>query len=344
MSRTGVEEKPPWQSVPQGVRDAVDSRLGSPVSRASRVWGGYAPTPTYRLRLTDGRRAFFKAINPDSNPFMAAAFANERRFYGELAPQIPDWCPALLGSFSTDGWSVLLLEDLGPKSAPPWNDAIARRMMSGLAGFHLSTRGLALPAWVERQSDFIAGNGCSWRWLEDTSEVRNAAGVASTAAAEMESWLRSEGPRLRRIAGRLLDPSLETTLLHVDVRSDNLRWRKGHLYLLDWPHIAAGTPELDAALFAQSIAAEAGPLPEALLPSYERVLKLDAMLMDAAIAAAVGFFAKEAWQPEIPGLPRLRRFQRRQLRATVAWAVRRIGVAEAAWVKSIPESEPALPF
>src|SRR5690606_35852963 len=69
MSRTGVERKPTWKSVPLPVRRAVESALGAPVARAMRIWGGYSGTPTFRLRLADGRRAFMKGANLESTPF-----------------------------------------------------------------------------------------------------------------------------------------------------------------------------------------------------------------------------------------------------------------------------------
>ena len=58
--RGGVEAKPPWRAVPTAVRHEVERLFESPVARAVRVWGGYSPTPTFRLTLADGQRAFFK--------------------------------------------------------------------------------------------------------------------------------------------------------------------------------------------------------------------------------------------------------------------------------------------
>src|SRR4051794_34491324 len=99
MSRTGPEPKPPWQAVPASVRQSVEQTLGAPVQRAVRVWGGYGPTPTFRLRLADDRRAFLKGINPESNDFMRTAFGREVRVYRELGDIIANWAPALYGSF-----------------------------------------------------------------------------------------------------------------------------------------------------------------------------------------------------------------------------------------------------
>jgi hypothetical protein len=57
MPRTGVEEKLPWRSVPTAVRQGVQQALGSPVALGRRVWGGYGPTPTFRLVLAVEVRA-----------------------------------------------------------------------------------------------------------------------------------------------------------------------------------------------------------------------------------------------------------------------------------------------
>src|SRR5947209_3761717 len=145
MPHTGVEPKPPWRAVPAPVRAAVEAALGARVRRATRAWGGYGPAPTFRLQLADGRRAFLKAVGPEDNPFARAAFVREERFYRELGDLIGPWAPALLDAFEGHGWQGLLLEDLGPKSAPPWPPALVRKVVHALAGFHRATLDVPLP-------------------------------------------------------------------------------------------------------------------------------------------------------------------------------------------------------
>ena len=65
------------------------------------------------------------------------------------------------------------------------------------------------------------------------------------------------------------------------------------------------------------------------LPVRERVL-------DCSVAAIAGYFAGNAWRPDPPGLPRLRSIQRRQLRASLAWAARRLGLPEPGWLAAVP--------
>jgi hypothetical protein len=151
MARAGVEPKEPkpaWRSVPPEVRQATQELLGAEVRRALRAWGGYGPTPTYRLRLGDGRAAFLKAAGPASNEFVRAALEREERVYRELGALIGPWAPAFYGAFRRDGWHVMLLEDLGPKTAPPWTPVLTSRVAMAYGDFHQATLGQPVPQWV----------------------------------------------------------------------------------------------------------------------------------------------------------------------------------------------------
>lgn len=115
-----------------------------------------------------------------------------------------------------------------------------------------------------------------------------------------------------------------------------MRWVRGKLYLLDWPHVRVGPAEFDLVAFAQSITIESGLAPEKLVAWYEEHLKLDPIALDSSVAALAGFFASQAIEPHVPELPRLRTFQRQQLAVTLAWAARRLGLPEPAWLNGMP--------
>ena len=120
MSRQGAEAKPPWSAVPRQVREQAATTLGAPVVRAERVYGGYAPSATFRMTLANGKRAFFKASYPlPKGSAVIWQMKAEERTYQQLGPRIAPWAPRFLGSFERDGWLVLLLEDLGPRSVAP---------------------------------------------------------------------------------------------------------------------------------------------------------------------------------------------------------------------------------
>jgi hypothetical protein len=309
--------------------------LGVEVVRGTRVWGGYSPTPTFRLLLTGGRRAFIKGVTRATGDFPWAAIERERRIYRELSAVLGAWQPTYQGDFECDGWRVLLLEDLGPKSAPPWNTGLARRVMYSYSQFHRSTRGTTLPKWLPRPCALLGREGRSWRWA-DTDGVQRLAALAASRERDARLWLQQYAPMLRSLAASSTKPPrLGWSLLHGDTRSDNLRFIGDRLCLFDWPHASVGPIEADIAMFVQSIALESGIDPDLLVSWYEEGVEVDAGMLDAALAALVGFFANQAFQEEIPGLPRLRRFQRQQLHVTLSWLARRLGVDAPTWTAGL---------
>jgi Ser/Thr protein kinase RdoA (MazF antagonist) len=336
MSRTGIEAKPTWRMVPRSVRTGVEEVLGAPVARAMRIWGGYSPTPTFRLRLTDGRHAFFKAASPESTPFAQAAHRREERVYGELRDLIDQWAPRLLGSFEAAAWRVMLLEDLGPKSAPPWTPALARNVARALGEFHGATVDRPLPDWLDRPAAHAVLGIDPPAWKLAADDVARLASLAGPDADEASAWLHENLRALADAARGMADPSLRHAFVHLDVRSDNLRWRGGRLYLFDWPHVGVGPPEFDAAAFAQTVTVEGGAEPEQVMAWYGQRYPVDPRALDASVAAVAGYFADHAWAPEIPGLPRVRTFQRQQLRVTLTWAARRLGLPYPAWLERLP--------
>lgn len=332
MSRTGIEAKPTWRSLPPVVQRATAEALGAEVTRAARVWGGYSPSPTFRLTLANGQRAFFKGCGPGDSAFLRDVLSMETRAYTELTRYISPWAPNLLGAIAVDGWQALLLEDVGPKTAPPWTPNLARQAMRAYAGFHAASLGADLPAWVPR---FAAEDArVSWQDIAAaTDDLRAVASLAGAGAADALAWLRRAKPTIARLLADAPNIPGPEALLHFDTRSDNLRQRDGRLRLFDWPAITVGPVELDVVAFAQTITVEGGPPPEHCLAWYASPLRAE--VVDVTLAWIVAFFAMRATQPEIPGLPRLRRFQRQQLAVTLQWLAHRVALPDPAWAAAL---------
>lgn len=334
MSRTGVEAKLPWRRVPPEVRREVAAALGSPVVRAARIWGGYSPAPTFRLALADGRRAFFKAIHAESNEISTKALGVEERVYRELGEVLGEWIATYYASIHYADWHGLVLADLGPKSVPPWTPAAARGIAHALAAFHNSTLGVALPEWIARPEQWLARE--SWQRVQNESEnFQRIATWAGDDAAQAVAWLHALTPVVNEW---LANPVLRRepySLLHGDLRSDNLRFNRGNLYLFDWPSVTSGRAEWDFVVFAQSVTVEGGVAPEQMMTWYEEKFAVEPAAVDASLAWWLAFFARRGWREEIPGLPRVRRFQRQQLAVLAQWAARRWGLAEPQWAMEL---------
>src|SRR3954469_4865612 len=315
------EDKPTWSSVPATVKAGAEAILGSRVVRAVRAFGGYGPSATFVLALDDGRRAFFKGVYPLPEG-SAVKWRNdeEERVYQELAELITPWAPTFYGSVRTDGWHVLLMEAGVGQKVPPWTGALARNAIRSYAEFHASTAKAQLPEWLPREHH-LEFTGF-WAGFNAESDLRSRlAAMCTTADASRRAsdWLAAYWPALAA-AEAPLAAARSLALLPFDTRSDNIRIDGERLRMFDWPFACAGPPEFDFGAFAQSVALEGGPSAEDLAAAYAAVRPVDDELLTASIVGFAGYFADRGSRPDLPGLPRLRAFQRRQLKSSLGWA------------------------
>lgn len=338
-SRIGAEPKPTWRQVPGEVRRQTADLLGANVERAMRIWGGYGPSATFRLFLADGRRVVFKGVCESPNEFLLRAFDAEARVYRELGEiLLGRWAPKFHGDVEHADWRALLLEDVGSAQVPPWTPRYSALALRDFAEFHKSTLARTdIPEWVPRTDHLELAS--SWRDIAAQPDgVMNVAGLAGRQQPEAQDWLHKHLESLTTTALQLRDVEQPHALLHFDARSDNLRIQPGgRLRLFDWPFACVAPPEMDLVELAQSITTEGGPSPERCVDWYRERLAIREDALVSSVAALAGFFAARAWQPTIPGVPRVRSFQRRQLRTTLAWSARQLGLAEPTWLAAIPD-------
>jgi hypothetical protein len=191
-----------------------------------------------------------------------------------------------------------------------------------------------LPRWLPRPVESLAR--VTWsRVAYESDDLRTVAALAGNHSDVALAWLRAALPLLCRLADSAADVSGPHALLHGDTRSDNLRFTGGRLCLFDWPFAEVGRPEFDLVEFAQSITVEGGVGPEQFVAWYGERLAVDPDAVDVAVAWLAAFFADLAWRPDIPGLPRLRSFQRQQLAVVLAWTARRLHLPEPTWVAAM---------
>ncbi|MGH2355129.1 MAG: phosphotransferase, partial [Chloroflexota bacterium] len=265
------------------------------------------------------------------------AIAQEERVYRELPDLLGAWAPAFYESFKRADWHVLLLEDVGPASVPPWTDAKARHAARSYGDFHRATFGKALPRWLPRRRRWEPF-GAFWQGLAgEPGGLEGVASLAGDRAGEARAWLVAALPVLREASAGLARVRAPYSFLHFDTRSDNLRIGGNRVRIFDWNHACVGPPEFDAAAFAQSVACEGGPAPEQFMAWYAERQAVRDVILDRVVAAIAGYFANGAWRPAVPGLPRLRSVQRCQLRASLAWAARRLDLPEPSWLQAVPE-------
>ncbi|WP_328293269.1 aminoglycoside phosphotransferase family protein [Kineococcus sp. NBC_00420] len=114
------------------------------------------------------------------------------------------------------------------------------------------------------------------------------------------------------------------TLVHLDLRADNVLITEAGAVLVDWPHACVGPPWLDllALLFEVDRLGEED-LAERVLATSALTRDVDPEVLTTVLDGFSEFFLGRAAQPAPPGLPTLRSFQRVQGEALLRWVERR---------------------
>ncbi len=141
----------------------------------------------------------------------------------------------------------------------------------------------------------------------------------------LDEWSAQHLGRLAALESGWRDAVAGSTLLHCDVRSDNLLVTDTGVVFVDWPHACVGAPVLDLLAWAPSVVLEGGPEPEELLALYRPACAVERDILAVLVAAFSGFLVRHSLQAPPPGLPTLRGFQAAQGAVALAWLRRLTG-------------------
>jgi hypothetical protein len=275
------------------------------VARSERVLGleaenwarivsrGYSVNEHWTVGFVDGSRAFLKLASVDPSPQWVR---DEHRVFECVSGS---FMPRLLG-FDDGEHPLLILEDMLPDARwpPPWQPGDIEAVLAALSEIADAPRSGKLPRLVDAD---LAG----WRHVGDDPAPFLGLGIVDAA------WLERSLPALIEAA----DPALLAgdSLLHGDVRSDNLCLRDGRAVLLDWNHACIGNGAFDIAAWLPSLALEGGPHPATFG-------------VDEHAAFISGYFAAMAGLPAPEGAPTVRGFQRAQLEVALPWTCAALGL------------------
>jgi aminoglycoside phosphotransferase (APT) family kinase protein len=304
-----------WRDVPAHVRAGVELRLGAGVSQARSQRGGFSPGAAARVRLTDGRRAFVKAAGAAPNPDSPAMHRRE----GEVAAALPRAVPAprLLGTYDDGDWVALMFEDVaGRQPRLPWRRAELDRVLDLLAGLArtLTPSPLALASVAERHGD-------EWSGFRDLAAAR----AGGDPLDDLDPWIADNLARLAALEATWPLAAAGETLVHVDIRADNLLIAGERTYVVDWPHAAVGAAWIDLLVMLPSVAMQGGPDPAAVFAAHPAARRADPAAVTAVLCALTGLFVAHGRLPDPPGLPTLRAFQAAQGTHATRWLRQRTG-------------------
>ncbi len=299
-----------WAQLPDTVRKSIEVAVGSTVVDAVSQPGGFSPGFAARLRLADGRRVFAKAIGAAQGSDAVAFYRREAGIASRLPASVA--APRLLWSGGGEDWAALVFEEVdGHNPRLPWRPADWRRVHDALVGLarERTPSPVDLPP-VAADPDLFSG----WRSLAADPEL----------AAALDPWARANVDRLAALEAGWPDAAAGDTLVHGDLRADNVLLAGERVLFVDWPHAGTGAPWIDLLGMLPSVAMQGGPDPADVWRTSPLARGVDPAAVDSVLAAVAGFFVHGALLPAPPGLPTLRRFQRLQGEPALAWLRSRI--------------------
>lgn len=310
----GVQgERIRWADVPAVVRSGIEDLLGSAVVKNSPQGGGFSPGAAERLVLADGRRAFVKAGGLALNEHTPGMYRRE----GEITAALPMEVPAthLIDMYDDGDWVALILEDVeGRHPHVPWHDDEVGAVLATLD--ELAADLTPLPDIdVPAAEEALALDAAGYRRLVDAGRV-----------GELLPDEQAHLDELLELAERGLDAIAGNTLVHMDIRADNMLVRRdGSVVILDWPHACRGSAWLDSLCLLLNVAVYGEPDVERWISSTRLLREAEPERLDAALGLLISYFAHAWRQPPPPGLPTVREWQRRQFEVILPWLGHRRG-------------------
>ncbi|PZF82224.1 phosphotransferase [Jiangella anatolica] len=299
-----------WESLPADVRAGIEDLLGAPVVAAENQSGGFSPGLAARVRCAGGRRAFVKAVGTPLNPESPGLYRREIDVAAALPPEVP--APRFRGSYDDGDWVALVFDEVdGRMPHEPWRPGELRRVVDALAGLSASLTPCPVPS-PRLARDEMRDLMLSYRTL------------AADPPADLDPWERRHLDRLASLAESALDVVDGDTLVHFDVRADNVLLSGSRVWFVDWPWAFRGAAWIDSVLLLKN-AAFHGHDPEPYLADHPLLAGVDPAHVTAVLAGFAGYFAEAGRRPPPPGLPTVRAFQLAQHATTLAWVRRRTG-------------------
>jgi len=321
----------PWRELPAPVRETVEGSLPSPLAGVTDVAGGFSPGGAARLQLSDGTSRFVKATSSELNEGSHRIY----RMEAGIAAALPERVPAarLLGNIEVDSWIVLLFEYLpGRPPRQPWQAAELRSVLQLLAELPglLTPSPLPAPTAAQQFGEDLRG----WRQLlaerDAGASARSPFGERPFGDWAFGDWAFGDWVDRHLDALADLEAGWEQavagdSLVHADLRADNLLIGEDRVWVVDWPWACLAQPWFDLLGMLPSIVMQGGPPAASIAAEHPVFADADPAAVTTVLAALVGYFLRQSLQPAPPGLPTLRAFQRAQGMAALPWLIERTG-------------------
>ncbi len=300
-----------WSDLPEQVCAAVERILGGEVVEAVSQPGGFSPGTADRVRTRSGTRAFVKAVSVELNPRSVDMHRQEARITAALP--VGASAPQLLGVHDDGQWVALVLSDVdGRHPMTPWQSDELQRVLHALD----QLASALTPSPVHQVPDMpslLAEDFAGWQR------------IAQDPPEDLDPWARAHLDALIQLAERGLSALAGDTLVHADMRADNLLLSPdGSVTVVDWPWASRGPAWLDTLSLLVNVRLYGGHDVESLLSEHIAGREINPLDVTAVLAGFGGFFLDVARRPAPPGLPTVRAFQRAQGDVVLSWLQERL--------------------
>ena len=240
----------------------------------------------------------------------------EARIAAALPASVP--APRFLDAYDDGDWIALIFEDIeGTTPHIPWRRAELARVLGAVTA--LTALLTPAPIAVEPIGDRMENVFTGWRRLAADTEA------GTDDLRGVDPWVGRHLTDLVALETEGADATDGTTLLHTDIRADNILLTPAKVFFVDWPWASRGAAWIDLLFMLPSVAMQGGPRPWEIFDSHPLARGVADERMTAVVAVLTGFFIWQSRQPSPPGLPTIRAFQRDQGLPAVEWLKRRTG-------------------
>lgn len=300
--------RPLWTQLPDDVRAGIERRCGATVRTARSAGSGFTAGFASTLVLDDGSSVFVKAATRTGDPFADHAIEGYRAevpWLRALPPEVP--APRLRWAAQVSDWYALCL-DAVPGRAPhrPWDRAELERALDAQE----QAAGALTPAPDEPPSrrlvDDLADEPLCWSRLSDEPLLRQHAAQAAELAVDGVTATGGD------------------TLLHADLRDDNVILDGDDVWICDWNWPVRGAAWFDTVTLLVSAAGD-GLDTDAILARRSLTRAVAPTSVDGVLALLAGFWLDRSRHDRPASSPWIRRHQRWHGLTTWDWLCRRRG-------------------
>ena len=299
-----------WEHVPGSVREQIERACGAAVVDARTAPGGFSPGLAARVLCADGTRWFVKAASAEVNPDAPRLHRQEARVMAGLEPLIGSGrlpAPRLRATVDDEPWFALILDDIdGQPPALPWQDEQLGQVLGTLD--KLADVLTPTPIGAPTIAEYLGAAFTGWRTIAGHPDDER-----------LDSWSRAHLAEMAALESTWEEHASGQTLLHADIRADNLLMTPGGVVVVDWPHACVGAAFVDVVAMAPSVAMQGGPEPAEFIARSRTGRAAGRQALAATVCALAGYLAEGSLRPPPPGLPTVRAFQAAQGRVARRW-------------------------